>query len=584
MAPEQVRGEVVDARTDLFSLGIIIYELAAGRRPFSGATLADVSSAILRDAPQPLQILRADLPNDLHRIVGRCLEKDRERRFQTAKDVRNELELVKRTVESGGSSMSQTTKSAVHTSTPDVLSIAVLPFVNRSRDEEDEYFSDGLADELLNVLTKVRGLRVAARTSSYYFKGKNEDLAVIGQKLNVETLLEGSVRKAGNRVRIAVQLVKVSDGYHLWSETYDRTLDDIFALQDDIAQSVVKELRTTLMGEGPNSKASGEAQAVVEEAAKGRGENSEAYRLYLQGRYFVERFTPENIAKGITYLQQALELNPEFALAWAELGRALNFQAGYGWIPIAEGYEQARAAALRAIALEPDLDEGHIVNGHIQSSWDWDWRAADASYRRALEIAPNSAAALRAAGSLAVALGRFDQGLELCRRSSVQDPLSASAYTSLGGAYRFAGRLDEALAAYQKALELNPQRIVTRLLLAIVLVAQGRLEDALSHVEQEPEPFARWCGLAFVHGRAGRMTESDSALKQLIDGFSKDAGYQIAAVYTGRGETDAALEWLERSYSLRDPGLMWVKVEPVFRDLHGDPRWGAFLKKMKFAD
>ncbi len=311
MAPEQIRGEAIDARADLFALGIILYELATGRRPFTGTTSADVSSAILRDAPVPVISLRGDLPRDLNRIVSRCLEKHPRDRFQTARDVYNELRYIEKELAMGmASPPSPLPASAAYLPAPaapppsggpssapprtpapvssgssasglgssvmpghDIPSIAVLPFVNRSRGEEDEYFSDGLADELLNVLTKIRGLRVAARASSFQFKGKNEDLAVIGEKLNVATLLDGSVRKSGNRVRISVQLVKAADRVQLWSETYDRSLEDIFAVQDDIAQSVVKELRTTLLGEAPDSDASGLARAEVAAAAKGHGQS-----------------------------------------------------------------------------------------------------------------------------------------------------------------------------------------------------------------------------------------------------------------------------------------------------------------------
>ena len=269
-------------------------------------------------------------------------------------------------------------------------SIAVLPFVNRSHDEEDEYFSDGLADELLNVLAKIRGLRVAARSSAFTFKGKGATVAEVGRALNVATVLEGSVRKAGNRMRISVQLVKVADGYHLWSETYDRTLEDIFAVQDDIAQSVVKELRTTLFGES-DAKAEQHASAQVAAAVKGRTADPEAHRLFLQGRHLIDRRTREDSARGIGYLKQALEIDPDFALAWAELARAYATEADAGWVPAVEGVARAREAVARALALEPDLAEGHAGMGWIQMYYDWDWHAAEASLQRALELAPGNA-------------------------------------------------------------------------------------------------------------------------------------------------------------------------------------------------
>ena len=280
-------------------------------------------------------------------------------------------------------------------------SIAVLPFVNRSHDEEDEYFSDGLADELLNVLAKIRGLRVAARTSAFTFKGKGATVAEVGRALNVATVLEGSVRKAGNRLRISVQLVKVADGYHLWSETYDRTLDDIFAVQDDIAQSVVKELRTTLFGE---TDAKAEQQRVGAGGRRGEGPHHRprgAPPLPARaGTSSIER-RREDSARGIGYLKQALEIDPEFALAWAELARAYVTEADAGWVPAAEGVARAREAVARALALEPDLAEGHAGMGWIQMTYDWDWRAAEASLQRALELAPGNADVLVAAGVMA---------------------------------------------------------------------------------------------------------------------------------------------------------------------------------------
>jgi TolB-like protein len=303
----------------------------------------------------------------LERIVGRCLEKDRERRFQTAKDVRNELEIVRRELTPAPPS-GATVAAAKTVVAGDTPSIAVLPFANRSRDEEDEYFSDGLADELLSVLVKIRGLRVAARTSSAMFKGKTVSIAEVGRALNVATVLEGSVRKSANRVRISVQLVKVEDGYPLWSETYDRTLDDIFAVQDDIARSVVKELRTTLLGESGDSQASGEAKADVAVAAQGRGENAEAHRLYLQGKYFVDRFNEEGIAKGIDYLEQALKLDPGNAAAWVYLSRAHAWGSAYGWQPVVDGYRKAREAVDRALALAPDLAEAYVLRLGLEGS------------------------------------------------------------------------------------------------------------------------------------------------------------------------------------------------------------------------
>src|SRR4030095_16267113 len=263
--------------------------------------------------------------------------------------------------------------------------IAVLPFVNMSDDAANEYFADGIAEELLNVLSKIRGLRVASHTSAFSFKGGKVDIPTVAQKLNVATILEGSVRKFGKRVRITVQLVQVASDSHLWSETYDRELEDIFAVQDDIAQSVVKELRSALLGEKRDSASSAAVKAEVQAAAKGRGENAEAYRLYLQGRSMVARRTQASVTTGIAHLRQAVDLDPEYALAWAALANAQTIEAGTGgWTPFKEGYGRAREAAERALALAPDLAEGHIALARVLQGYDWDWAASEASWRRAL--------------------------------------------------------------------------------------------------------------------------------------------------------------------------------------------------------
>jgi serine/threonine protein kinase/Tfp pilus assembly protein PilF len=613
MAPEQVRGGPADPRSDLFALGIILYELTTGQRPFTGATPADVGSAILRDAPVPILSLRGDLPRDLHRIIARCLEKKPTDRFQTARDVHNELRYVKREMEAeratrqlartpppagapdpaagtssrppvsphpssaGGAAVSAVERTPGRR---DVASIAVLPFVNRSRAEEDEYFSDGLADELLNVLTKVPGLRVAARASSFQFKGRSEDLAVIGERLNVVTLLDGSVRKSGNRVRISVQLVQAADRVQLWSETYDRSLDDIFAVQDDIAQSVVKELRVTLLGETPGSDASRQAKAQVAAAAKGHGQSPEAHRLYLQGKYFVDRVTQEDTAKGIRYLEQALALDPTHAAAWADLARAHANSGGYGWEPVFEAYRSAREAAERALALEPDLAQAHARLSIIQRQHDWDLKKADASGRRALELAPGNADVLRTAGGLAHILCRFEEAEALFQRALEQDPLNGGGHDALGRVYRSMGRPADAERELRKAIELAPQRVSSRGTLGVVLAGQERYAEALEEADREPAAWARLWGLAYVHWKSGRRPESDEALRQLMEERAADAAFQIAAIHAVRGEADAAFEWLERSFAQRDAGTPLVKSEPMFGGLHGDPRWGALLRRI----
>jgi TolB-like protein/class 3 adenylate cyclase/tetratricopeptide (TPR) repeat protein len=465
-----------------------------------------------------------------------------------------------------------------------VPSIAVLPFTDLSPQRDQEYFTDGLAEELLNVLSKIRGLRVASRTSAFHFKGKDVDIPTIAQKLNVATILEGSVRKSGQRVRITAQLIEVATDSHLWSDTYDRELEDIFAVQDDIAQSVVKELRSALLGEKPDASANAAVKAEVHAAAKGRGENAEAYRLYLHARFFEDRFTREDTAKAIGYYRQALELDPHYALAWAGLSRAYSNQAGYSWdVEITEGFGKAQKAAERALQLEPDLAEGHAALGQVRRLHDWDWKGADDSFRRALELAPGNAQVLRDAGNLAGNLGRPEEALALLRRAAALDPLSATAHRSVARLSYFADLLDEAEAAGQKALELNPQGGLTHFWLGLVRLQQGRMDEAQEMFEREPHDTFRLLGLTQLHHTRGRSAESEAALRELIEKDAAGAAYQIALGYAYRGEMDAAFEWLERAYVQRDPGLGMIKISHPLWKLREDPRWQPFVDKMGLA-
>ena len=464
-------------------------------------------------------------------------------------------------------------------------SIAVLPFINMSPNADDEYFADGLAEELLNVLTKIRGLRVAARSSAFTFKGKDATVGEVGRALNVATVLEGSVRKAGNRLRISVQLVKVANGYHVWSERYDRTLDDIFAVQDDIAQSVVTELRTTLLGEAVVGNDASDVKAQVAVAVKGRATDAEAYQLYLQAVYFIERENREDMTKAVGYLKQALKRDPEFALAWAELGRAHMSAAGHGWSSAATAFECAREAVASALACEPELAEGYTHLGWIQMMYDWNWSGAEASYVRALALAPGNAAVLRRAGVLHQLLGRYDDAIGLFRRSIEKDPLNGGTYSNLAITLYAVGRLEEAAAACRKALELSPQQVYPRVTLAHILIAQDRPDEALSEASllEADEPMRVWV-LAIIHHAAGRSTEAQEALEQLITKHAATAAYWIAQVYAARGEIDFAFQWLERAFVQRDAGLAHAKIIPLLRPLHVDPRWRPFMRKMGFPD
>ncbi len=571
MAPEQIFGEGVDARTDVFSFGILAFEMITGQRPFNGNTFWELTAAIMRDDPPSLHGLRGDVPDDFERIIRRCLEKQPPDRFPSATELARELRGLQGQLAHGAKSPVPPASTA---------SIAVLPFANRSASADDEYFSDGLADELLGLLAKIKGLRVSARASSFQFKGSNVPLKDVGKALNVATLLDGSVRRAGNRVRIMVQLVKVSDGYHLWSETYDRTLEDIFAVQDDIAQRVVQELRTKLLGEAADSDANDRVKADVDLAARGRSSDPEAYRLYLHARHSMDQFSREATATAIAYLKRAVERDPGFALAWVELSVAYVREVGWELVPVAEGYARAREAVERSLVLEPELADAHAQIAWIKMFHDWDWRGAEAALARALDLAPGSASVLRLSGVLASVLGRPDAAIGIFRRALEQDPLSAAAYHSLGLALQAVNDSAGAAEAFSKALELAPQRIATHAHLALTALAQGRGEDALAEAKREPEAGYRLWAEAIVHRALGNESSSEVALQEMMDRHADGWSLQVAEVRAARTEIDEAFAWLERAYAKRDTGLAHARTNPRLRPLHGDPRWGALLKRM----
>jgi len=462
--------------------------------------------------------------------------------------------------------------------------IAVLPFLNLVKDEDGDYFSDGLAEELLNVLSKIKALRVAARTSAFSFKGKQTTIADIGQILNVASVLEGSIRKSGKQLRISVQLVKVADGYHLWSETYDRTMDDIFAVQDDIARSVVEEIRVRLLGEPPGNSVSREVVSQVARAVRGRSGNPEAQRLMLLGRHFLDRTTREDTAQAVSYFEQALAIDPNYALGFAELGRAFSIEAGRGWVAVEDGFKRSREATLRALSIEPDLAEGHAQLGRILATHDWNLREAESSYRRALELAPGSSSVLDGASVLFYKLGRLDEAEELGERVLQQDPLSAAYWHNLGLTYHAAGKLEKSENAFRRALELAPKRLVSRALLALVLLEDGKTEEAVEQAKDEPDEFWRSWSLAIVFESIGDRDKAGPITEALVSNFSEGNSYQLAELFSMRQDVDEAFKWLGQSIRERDPGLTHAKVNPRFRNLYNDPRWQDLLESIGLTE
>ncbi len=462
----------------------------------------------------------------------------------------------------------------------DTPSIAVLAFANRSASADDEYFSDGLADELLNVLARIKGLRVAARTSAFSFKGKQATVAEIGRALNVATVLEGSVRKSGNRARVSVELVKVSDGYHLWSETYDRTLDDIFAVQDDIAQAVVKELRTALMGSAQDTANTPAIQAEIAEAAKGRTSNVEAHRLLMQSRFLISRAGVADLQQGVDYARQALAIDPDFAMAWTWLSRGLTFAAALGQAPVVEANEEARAAALKALALAPDLVDAHVALVWHKNMYEWDWPGAEAAIQQALRLAPDDADALASASLTFMAQGQNERALAYGMRSVDLDPLNQRNWRDVGQTLVAMGRHADAEAAFRKMLEFSPNSVNVRGRLALSLERQGRPAEAVAMAESESAEWARWNALGILHALQGNLEEADKSLTSLIENLHHRAAVQIAMNYAARTDADNAFQWLERAYVQRDSGLAFLKSNWIYESLYADPRWKQLLKKM----
>jgi adenylate cyclase len=466
-------------------------------------------------------------------------------------------------------------------------SVAVLAFANLSDDKGSEYFSDGISEELLTVLQKIPGLHVAARTSAFSFKGKSATAQEIGQKLGVAHLVEGSVRKAGDIVRIAARLTRTDTGEQLWSENYTRNLKDVFAVQTELAQTIVGQLSGQLTDDAADPAAKAVIQAQVQAAEKGGTKNVEAHEAYLQGRFFLNRHSEKETDQARAAFERAVQLDPKFALAWAGLAQThvwfCNFST-QGLASFDAHLAQAHEAAARALAIEPNLPEALRVRAVIQLNFDFDWKGAGETLHTALALAPADPALLTDAGTLAVARGDTTRGIALYRQAVALDPVNPRARSYLASILALTGHFAEAQVEYAQFAELSPASPNAHAGLGEGFLVQGKFEEAVIAAKDDAAEWARLLVVAMARWSQKRIPESDAALARLIESSADTAAYQIAEVYAYRGDKDRAFEWLERAHRQRDSGLVGLRSDPFLVNLHGDPRWIAFMRTMGLAD
>ena len=446
--------------------------------------------------------------------------------------------------------------------------IAVLPLVNDTGDPNNEYFSDGLSEELISALAQIKELKVIGRTSSFHFKKTNEESKVIGAALGVGYLLEGSVRKSAGRARIAVNLVRAADGVNAWSQIYDRSLPDIFAVQAEIAQSVAGALKVALLGDANKTPDAPSNQ------------NFDAYTAYLKGRFHEQRYTAADLRVAIDFYEAAVRSDPHYALAYAALSKSWWALGDMTGEDVAGANRKARTAAERAVAEDPNLADGHSALGQILVSVDRNAKGAEAEYRRAAELAPASAEPKIGLSSVIADFGQIEEAVELLQQAVRLEPLTANAHFDLARLLTSLGRYDEAVQSAHKAIELQPGGAGTWEMLALVEAKRGNGEAALKAAEQETDPDWRAYALALAQQARGDAVAADATLNALIAGHSDDMSFQIATVYAFRRDADKAFEWLDRAFEKRDPGVMAIIDNPFTHELRSDPRFGAFCKKV----
>ena len=564
MSPEQIQGSEVDRRTDIFSLGVLLYEMLSGRGPFQREYEAAALYAIIHDHPRPLTELREDVPAGVQSIVSRALSKNPDERYQSMADMLHDLH--------GGECAGGAPGPSAHTK----HSIAVLPFEDMSSGHDQEFFCDGVAEELINALSHISSFRVIARSSAFAFKGRNQDVRTIGRSLGVQTLLEGSVRKADNRLRVTVQLINAEDGSNLWSERYDRNLDDIFAIQDDICLSIAERLKTSLPHQERN------------QVVNRRAQDASAYNLYLKGRFLFNQRKETSIKKSVECYDEAISIDPAFGLAYAGLAASYEILGSRRWLPQSVAYSKAREAAMTALHLNDTLPESHIALGSVKMNCDWDWPAAEREFCHALVLNPAHADAHHMYAHYLEVTGRFDEALGHMDRALALEPVSPSLASCAAQVFFSARRYEEAIHHCNAAMELAPGFFGLFGWLGIAHVQAGSIERGIAAIETGlqhlPEDARLLALMGYACARAGRQSRAIKCLDTLsaLRAEKYVDSYFVVWPHAALGDATAACGILERAFDEHSEWLPWVKVDPLMDGLRADPRFVTLLDRLGF--